>query len=226
MKFIEIKDLVGLSGPLQKCVDVISAGMGTLYRPKAMRNEADAKAYEITAIAKAEALANVIASQGQANAQLKYIKTLAVGEQEIFERPRVRLIARELEGQQNIESITQYAIRPVPEMVLDKPISSDWRRKFFLEGRNCDADMQETFRYRPSTIERYQNLTGDSGIAAYKIENDSVTVEFNDRATYLYNYMSAGRNHIETMKALAIAGQGLSSFISKYVRKGYAAQLR
>lgn len=140
----EIKDLAGLSAPLQKCVELISAGMGTLYRPKAMRNEADAKAYQIKVVAKAEAEVGVIASQGQANAQLEYIKTLAEGEQEIFERARSRLIAREVEGQQNVEAIAENAIKFLPGQVTDDPVSPDWRRKFFLEAENvCDEDMQE-----------------------------------------------------------------------------------
>lgn len=140
----EIKDLAGLSAPLQKCVEVISAGVGTLYRPKAMRNEVDAKAYEIKVLAEAEAQAGVIASQGQANAQLEYMKTLAVGEQEIFERARARLIAREVEGQQNVESIAENSIKFLPETVSDESVSPDWRRKFFLEAENvCDEDMQE-----------------------------------------------------------------------------------
>ena len=80
--------------------------------------------------------------------------------------------------------------------------------------------------YGTITIEKYQNLAGDSGIAAYKIESDAVTVEFIDGATYLYNYASAGREHIEAMKALAKAGRGLSGYISKYVRTNYATQLR
>lgn len=140
----EIKDLAGLSAPLQKCIEVISAGVGTLYRPKAMRNEADAKAYEIKAIAEAEAQAGVIASQGQAIAQLEYSKTLAAGEQEIYERARARLIAREVEGQQNVESIAENALKFLPETVSNEPVSPDWRRKFFLEAENvCDEDMQE-----------------------------------------------------------------------------------
>ena len=81
-------------------------------------------------------------------------------------------------------------------------------------------------RYRTATIEKYQNLAGDSGIAAFKIESESVTVQFNDGATYLYTYVSAGRNHIETMKARATAGQGLCSYIAKYVRERYATKLR
>lgn len=75
-------------------------------------------------------------------------------------------------------------------------------------------------------MERYRNLGGNSGVAAYGLGSDSVTVQFNDGATYLYNYVSAGRSNIETMKALAEAGQGLNSFIMKYVRKSYVAKLR
>lgn len=75
-------------------------------------------------------------------------------------------------------------------------------------------------------MERYGNLGGNSGVAAYGLGSDSITVQFNDGAIYLYNYVSAGRSSIETMKTLAAAGQGLNSFIMKYVRKSYAAKLR
>lgn len=75
-------------------------------------------------------------------------------------------------------------------------------------------------------MERYRNLDGNSGVAAYGLGSDSVTVQFKDGATYLYNYVSAGRNNTETMKTLAMAGQGLNSFIMKHVRKSYAAKLR
>lgn len=75
-------------------------------------------------------------------------------------------------------------------------------------------------------MEMYRNLGGNSGVANYELGSDSVTVQFNDGAVYLYNYVSAGRSNIETMRTLAIAGQGLNSFIMKYVRKSYAAKLR
>jgi hypothetical protein len=75
-------------------------------------------------------------------------------------------------------------------------------------------------------MEMYTNLGGNSGVASYELDSDSVTVQFNDGAIYLYNYVSAGRSNIETMKALAAAGQGLNSFIMKYARKSYAAKLR
>ncbi|MBE2186563.1 MAG: hypothetical protein IAE99_07300 [Rhodothermales bacterium] len=75
-------------------------------------------------------------------------------------------------------------------------------------------------------MERYRNLGGDSGITAYEIGTDSITVEFKGGATYLYTNQSAGSGNIEQMKQLAQAGSGLNSFISRVVKKGYARKLR
>lgn len=75
-------------------------------------------------------------------------------------------------------------------------------------------------------MQHYRNLGGDSGVSAYEITSDSITVQFKDGAVYLYNYTSTGKNDVETMKSLAGSGRGLNSFISTTVRKRYAAKLR
>lgn len=75
-------------------------------------------------------------------------------------------------------------------------------------------------------MERYKNLGGDSGVSGYKIGDDSITVQFSTGKVYLYTYRSAGSAHIEKMKSLAVAGKGLNSYISKYVKKGYESILR
>jgi hypothetical protein len=74
-------------------------------------------------------------------------------------------------------------------------------------------------------MEKYQNLSGDSGVVAYQIGGDSITVQFEDGGTYVYNYASAGRQNIEQMKRLAKAGKGLSTYIVRNVRKKYASRL-
>ena len=75
-------------------------------------------------------------------------------------------------------------------------------------------------------MERYKNLGGDSGVSDYKIGDDSITVQFSTGDVYLYTYSSAGSTHIEEMKLLAVTGEGLNSYINKYVRKGYESKLR
>ena len=72
----------------------------------------------------------------------------------------------------------------------------------------------------------YANLGGDSGVDSYEIGPDSITVTFQDGATYLYDYAATGQNNVEQMKELAKVGQGLNSFINRNVRKNYAARLK
>lgn len=74
-------------------------------------------------------------------------------------------------------------------------------------------------------MERYKNLGGDSGVAAYEIGYDSITVEFNDGGRYLYNNLSTGAQNIQHMKKLAIEGQGLNAFINRNVKQMYASKL-
>lgn len=73
---------------------------------------------------------------------------------------------------------------------------------------------------------RYKNLGGNSGVSAYEIGAESITVQFSSGAVYLYTYKSAGNSNIEKMKSLAVAGKGLNSFIMRNVRKGYESKLR
>ncbi|CUU35214.1 MAG: hypothetical protein K6U12_06715 [Armatimonadetes bacterium] len=75
-------------------------------------------------------------------------------------------------------------------------------------------------------MERYADLSGRSGVAAYEIGDDYIRVQFKNGSIYLYTYESAGREHIETMKELARKGEGLSGYISRYVRNLYARKER
>lgn len=71
-------------------------------------------------------------------------------------------------------------------------------------------------------MERYANLSGNSGVIAYEAGVDSITVKFSNGQFYLYTNESAGADNIEHMKRLAALGRGLSGFISSSVRDGYA----
>lgn len=75
-------------------------------------------------------------------------------------------------------------------------------------------------------MEVYKNLGGDSGVRAFEIGADSITVRFSDGAQYVYTYLSAGQANIEHMKRLAVGGRGLNSFISTTVRKQYASRIK
>lgn len=71
-------------------------------------------------------------------------------------------------------------------------------------------------------MERYRNSGGDSGVSAYEIGNDYITVKFSATIrTYTYSYRKAGITHVENMKKLAQSGNGLNTYINRYVKNLY-----
>lgn len=74
-------------------------------------------------------------------------------------------------------------------------------------------------------MERYRDLRGNSGVAAYAIGHDSILVQFKTGHWYLYTYASTGQSDIEHMKRLAAKGERLATFISQHVGKRYAEKV-
>ncbi len=73
-------------------------------------------------------------------------------------------------------------------------------------------------------MKRYRNLDGQSGVVAYAITGDAIAVKFQGGDTYDYTHVKPGRRHVDNMKLLAEAGQGLATYISRYVRDDYAGK--
>jgi hypothetical protein len=74
-------------------------------------------------------------------------------------------------------------------------------------------------------MQRYKNLSGNSGVAAYELGSDSITVEFEEGSRYVYTDASAGAENIRQMQQLARRGAGLATFINRVVRERYAQRL-
>ena len=72
-------------------------------------------------------------------------------------------------------------------------------------------------------MKRYANRSGESGVEAYRFDATSIWVRFRNRAEP-YRYSSKGRagpEKVARMKALAEAGEGLSTYISQYAHDDY-----
>ena len=68
-------------------------------------------------------------------------------------------------------------------------------------------------------MEHYRNRSGNSGVETYEAGTGYILVKFSESSrVYRYSYSKAGKYHVEKMKKLAKAGEGLSSYISRYVR--------
>ncbi len=114
---------------IKKLIEVVSQGIGTLYKPRAIRKEADAEAYKNEALAKAEAK-----------------KTLIEGEAkiELVERARERLVNQEINRQTNLEEIAEKSIKYLEANVSEEPVDEDWRTRYFNKAQDISNDeMQE-----------------------------------------------------------------------------------
>lgn len=72
----------------------------------------------------------------------------------------------------------------------------------------------------------YGGPKGSSGVVAYLIEGDSITLRFVDRATlYVYDAQRPGHAAVQEMQRLAKRGRGLTTYINQHVRKNYAQKV-
>jgi Protein of unknown function (DUF2806) len=114
---VEIKDLVGLSKPAEKLIDVVAKGIGAICEPALIRRSA-----------KAEADAAII----RAEADVKI--------NDIAYRAKCRLEAKELRRQRNIEAVIERADRLLPKQVSSEPVSEEWAIKFFEDCQDITDD--------------------------------------------------------------------------------------
>lgn len=145
--------------PIEKLIEVISKGIGTIYKPRAIRKEAEAKAFEIEIIERAKS---------KALAEGKEIEAITI------ERIQDRLIHKELRRQENIDNVTQIASQQLSqeETVSEEPVDEDWTTRFFnivedvsdeemqqLWGRILAGEVKQPKSYSLRTLELLRNLS-------------------------------------------------------------------
>jgi hypothetical protein len=74
-------------------------------------------------------------------------------------------------------------------------------------------------------MHKYDNANRDTGVVAYDLGTEDITIQFRDGTIYLYSYTSAGRAAIDQMKILAKKGAGLTTYINQHVKNKYEAKL-
>lgn len=163
-------NLIKLDGkPIEKLVEVISQGIGTIYRPRAIKKEADAKAYEIEIVERAKS------------------KALAEGkelEAETLSRIEERILNKEIRRQENIDKVAESAAEELKneQEVPEDPISEDWSTRFFnivedisdeemqsIWGRILAGEIKKPKSYSLRTLEFLKNLSKDEAMNFVKI---------------------------------------------------------
>lgn len=144
---------------IEKLIGVISKGIGTLYKPRSIRKEADAKAYEIEIIERAKS------------------KALAEGkliDADTYERIQERLLYKETKRQKNIDNVSEIAAQQLgsDNSVNEEPVNEDWTTRFFnivedvsdeemqqLWGRILAGEVRQPKSYSLRTLELLKNLS-------------------------------------------------------------------
>ena len=72
-------------------------------------------------------------------------------------------------------------------------------------------------------MKRYRNLSHNSGVKSYDVNEDSIDVRFKDGSHYTYPESAIGTKNFEKMERRAEAGKGLATLIATdaKVRGGY-----
>lgn len=153
-------NLIKLEGkPLEKLIEVISNGIGTLYKPRSIRKEADAKAYEIGIIETAKAKAIAEGKESEA---------------ETYIRIQERILFSEVQKQNNIDNVVEIAAEQLVQenIVSEEPVNKDWSKRFFniiedisdaemqtLWGRILAGEIKNPESYSLRTLELLKNLS-------------------------------------------------------------------
>lgn len=228
---MEIKDLAGLSEPLKKLIEVISAGVGGFSKPYLIRKTADAKAYEINTIAQAikqnqEELKTIeftdekLSLMSSGNDALKNNHSLE-------KRTQQRVEFKEQKRQKNIESITQKAVENLESecSVSDSPVDEDWTARFFnyaedisnenmqeLWGRILAGEVKKPKSYSLRTLDVLRNLSTEE--AEIFIKFGSLAV-MSQGSAFLLNFNSEkllrDKYHFQLEERLLLQELGLLS---------------
>lgn len=217
-------ELIKLEGkPIEKFIEEVSKGIGTLYKPRSIRKEAEAKAKEIEVIAKAEAKKAIIEYET---------------ETELIQRTKERLYHQEINRQRNIEDIAEKTIPLLPDEVSEQPLDEDWRTRFFNKVQDIsEEETQEVWakilagelttpgKISMRTLEVVSNInkeeaelfekacaltTANSYILKLKENLDSFGIQFKDLLTLRdANLMHSSDNLVIISRKITLPNQSL-----------------
>jgi hypothetical protein len=174
---MEITDLAGLSEPLKRLIEVISAGVGNVSKPYLIRKTAEAKAYEIKVISEAMAESKkLLANTEYEDGKVKVLTAEAtpVGYPELPSRVSARIQYKEQREQQNVEAVCANAAdhlknenavpegRPEPEWVtrffeISSGITSEELQ--YLWGRILAGEIKQPGSFSLRTLDVLKNLS-------------------------------------------------------------------
>ena len=226
--FDKIKDILGLSKPLTKLIEVIANGTGAITQPYLIKKNADAKAYEIDVVSKA------ITKNQSSLQKIEYkesklsLNSLDKGSiQEITSLPKRaenRVEYQEQKRQQNIERVTQVAAEQLEKVkeVSDEKVEEDWTTRFFnyaqdvsneemqsLWGRILAGEVENPKSYSLRALELIRNLSKNEAeiftkLAKFAVKSDGEYFLYKGKKDFLSREFGISFNDIALLKELGL----------------------
>lgn len=174
---MDIKDLAGLSEPLKRLIEVISGGIGAVSRPYLIRKTADAKVYEIKAIAQAMAETQKLLTNSEyedGKVKVTSPDTQPNGMPTLSNRATARLQYQELHQQQNVEAVCANAAEELAQenSVPEEKPEPEWISRFmdissgisteelqYLWGRILAGEIKRPGSFSLRTLDVLRNLS-------------------------------------------------------------------
>ncbi|SDZ16208.1 DUF2806 domain-containing protein [Tindallia californiensis] len=169
IKGIEFTDILGLSEPITKLIEVLAGGCGKVYEPTHINRIAKAKASEIRLISEA-VNENLNLPTHYSGGDVTIDTTSA---QELIQRAGNRFLYQEMKKQQNIESIAAVAYKELENevQVSEEQVDSDWITRFFnsiedisdnemqeIWGRILAGEIKQPNTYSLRTLDKLKNI--------------------------------------------------------------------
>lgn len=166
---VEIKDLVGLSKPLEKLVGVCASGLGKITEPHLIRKNADAKAYEMEVMTQA-----LLESKNKLGCTTEYTN----GEIKLV----VDKSEPKIEDVEIIEKESLNQITKIKEDIIEETPSNDQEllindidSRIYYKHLKKDKNIYNTLSYTVNELES----TPDEEVSDDKIDEDWITRFFN-----------------------------------------------
>lgn len=206
---MDLKDLAGISKPITKLIEVISQGLGAIYKPYLIKKTADAKAYEIKVIS--DAIKHNQTDLKQVSYTEEKLSLISIDETELSkdltleERTEQRVNYQEQKKQKNVENITQKTAQQLEneESVSDEPVDEDWATRFFnyaeeisneemqnLWAQILAGEIKKPKSFSLRTLQTLRNLSKEEAQIFSKVANYVIKV---GKDYFLYK----GTNNLE-----------------------------
>jgi len=188
---MENKDLLGIgqafgqSIPVKKLLSILEKFGGRAFKPLNDFIDANTEAYKIKKLADAKAYE--VVTLDKANTSALVNRTEA--EQNLLEKASARLVQQEIRRQENIDAINQIAFDEIQDeaQVSDEPVSDDWATRFFsiaqdvsdeemrqLWGRILAGEIKQPNSYSLRTLELLKNISRNEAEIFLRFANHSV----------------------------------------------------